>query len=158
MEDAKPKLVLFTEFLTPPYGEGYKNLTYNLFKEAPVKHKVMRCYSTLFSELAWLNRLLDSKERREPSALYRDWLSLIGKPPHECTQQQATSWCEGLAKTVPEALRRICGSYSHESIEDEFPDVLSRARQRVDACPVEMGGAANLDILYRLAEACAVPL
>jgi len=42
MEDAKPKLGLFTEFLTPPYDESYRNFTYNLSKEAPAKHKVMR--------------------------------------------------------------------------------------------------------------------
>jgi len=36
------RIALFTEYLAPPYDEGYKNFTYNLFREAPAKHKVVR--------------------------------------------------------------------------------------------------------------------
>ena len=36
------RIALFTEYLAPRYDEGYKNFTYNLFREAPAKHKVVR--------------------------------------------------------------------------------------------------------------------
>jgi len=40
-----------------------------------------RCYSDLFRELEWLNRLVDSDPAAGPSRLYDDWLDLAGAPP-----------------------------------------------------------------------------
>jgi SAM-dependent methyltransferase len=40
-----------------------------------------RCYTTLYGELDWLNRLPDTAITIPPSQLYRNWVSLIGQPP-----------------------------------------------------------------------------
>lgn len=40
-----------------------------------------RCYSTLYSELEWLNRLGALDQQLSPEYLYEDWVHMIGKPP-----------------------------------------------------------------------------
>jgi len=40
-----------------------------------------RCYSTLFSELEWLNQFVETDNKISPYKRYRDWVYLIGKPP-----------------------------------------------------------------------------
>lgn len=40
-----------------------------------------RCYSELYGELDWLNRLVHSDVTEPPSVLYRNWIDVIGHPP-----------------------------------------------------------------------------
>lgn len=42
-----------------------------------------RCYSTLYKELEWLNRLIDSNSKTlsPPAQRYKNWTCLIGQPP-----------------------------------------------------------------------------
>jgi hypothetical protein len=41
------------------------------------------CYSRLYSELDWLNRVTDSQTQELPALRYATWLSVIGKPPQK---------------------------------------------------------------------------
>jgi len=41
------------------------------------------CYSRLYSELDWLNRLTAIDTKAAPSTMYRNWLQLIGEPPQK---------------------------------------------------------------------------
>ena len=41
------------------------------------------CYSRLYSELEWLNRLTDSQRKESPAIRYATWLSVIGQPPQK---------------------------------------------------------------------------
>jgi predicted O-methyltransferase YrrM len=52
------------------------------------------------------------------------------------------------------ALAQITGSPMPESVRSRFPAVFVVAEQTARACPVRMGGAGNLDLLYWLAEYC----
>jgi len=40
-----------------------------------------RCYSTLYGEFDWLNRLVGTGTTEPPSQRFENWVSLIGKPP-----------------------------------------------------------------------------
>jgi 2-polyprenyl-3-methyl-5-hydroxy-6-metoxy-1,4-benzoquinol methylase len=40
-----------------------------------------RCYSKLYGELEWLNRLGESEAEEPPAVLYRNWLEIIGFTP-----------------------------------------------------------------------------
>jgi predicted O-methyltransferase YrrM len=52
------------------------------------------------------------------------------------------------------AIAQITGSPMPVSVREKFHDVFVVANRRAAACPVEMGGAGNLDLLYWLAEHC----
>jgi len=39
-----------------------------------------RCYTELYSELGWLNRLMDSIGSKPPESRFADWLGIIGEP------------------------------------------------------------------------------
>ncbi len=40
-----------------------------------------RCYSTLYSELWWLNKFIGAGNTIPPSQRYKNWIDLIGQPP-----------------------------------------------------------------------------
>jgi len=68
------------------------------------------------------------------------------------TRREAEAWCEQRVVDLSEALARITGSSAAGSVRDEFGPVFARAERTAAECPVEMGGPANLDLLYRIAE------
>lgn len=78
-----PPEVEITEEMVLAHWELEQRLTREILESTPENRweTFERCYSTLFSELAWRNRLPDLSVQKEPSERYRDWLSLIGKPP-----------------------------------------------------------------------------
>jgi predicted O-methyltransferase YrrM len=67
-------------------------------------------------------------------------------------RRQAERWCEERAINTTDAIARMTGSHMAESVRETFKDVFTKAEQACRACPVEMGGAANLDLLYYMAE------
>jgi predicted O-methyltransferase YrrM len=71
------------------------------------------------------------------------------------TRGEAESWCAARAVDTSSAIAQITGSPMPISMREKFHDVFVVADRRAAACPVEMGGAGNLDLLYWLAEHCA---
>ncbi len=75
-----------------------------------------------------------------------------GRPEPPDTRREAVTWCRARAVGVTEAIARITGSPMPESVRTKFRDALSAARQAASRCPVKMGGATDLDLLYWLIE------
>jgi len=68
------------------------------------------------------------------------------------TQQEAESWCEKHAIDTSSAIRKITGFLVTESLQNKFKQIFVTAERKARMCPIEMGGAANLDLLYWIAE------
>lgn len=65
----------------------------------------------------------------------------------------STDWCASIAidrSYVPEALG--IESDINIKLEDRFPDWFARAQERATACPNQMGGAADLEVLYLITQ------
>jgi predicted O-methyltransferase YrrM len=90
-----------------------------------------RLYPELF-------RLAKSAARPQPAALD--------------TQKEAERWCGERAIDTPEAIANLTEMSMPESVRTKFRDALVEARLAATRCPVKMGGAADLDLLYWLAE------
>jgi 2-polyprenyl-3-methyl-5-hydroxy-6-metoxy-1,4-benzoquinol methylase len=72
-----------TEEMILRHWELEKRLTKELLASNPENRWEVfeRCYSTLYGELEWLNRLIGTDSTIPPSQLYKDWVYLIGQPP-----------------------------------------------------------------------------
>jgi predicted O-methyltransferase YrrM len=66
--------------------------------------------------------------------------------------REAVHWCEGRAITTTDAIAKLFKTKMAEAICEKFKDVFAEAQKAVQTCPVRMGGAANLDLLYEIAE------
>jgi predicted O-methyltransferase YrrM len=64
----------------------------------------------------------------------------------------AGAWCVSTSISADEALRLITGDVPRTPLRERFSDVFSRAEASASACPVKMGGAGDIDLLYQLAE------
>ena len=67
-------------------------------------------------------------------------------------QELARQWCDERALNTTEAVVKIMGYPYLKPFEDKFKKVMSEARICEAHCPVKMGGAGNLNILYYAAE------
>ena len=70
------------------------------------------------------------------------------------TRAQAESWCSTRSITTGEALEKITKSKPSETLNAQFPDIFKQSEAAAAACPVKMGGAGDLDLLYQLADHC----
>lgn len=71
----------------------------------------------------------------------------------EDTREDSERWCAERAVSTPEALDRLGITSDRESLfSARFVNEIAEADKIVSACPVEMGGAGNLDLLYELAQ------
>lgn len=68
------------------------------------------------------------------------------------TRAEATCWCNEGALTTAEAIAEITGMTAFEPVRDRFRDIFARAEEIVQRCPVKMGGASNLDLLFWICE------
>jgi len=68
------------------------------------------------------------------------------------TRQEAESWCRQQAVSTAEAIEQITGSAMVQTVREKFKDVFAKAEEARRACPVTMGGAGDLDLLYWIAE------
>jgi len=75
----------------------------------------------------------------------------VRRPSAE-VKAEAVRWCEDRAVDVSEGIARITGSSTFEPIREKFKDVFFKAEQAAKGCPVKMGGAGSLDLLYWVAE------
>ena len=65
------------------HWELEKRLTKELLESTPENRWEIfeRCYSTLYSELWWLNQFIGAGSTLHPSQRYKNWVELIGQPP-----------------------------------------------------------------------------
>jgi predicted O-methyltransferase YrrM len=68
------------------------------------------------------------------------------------SRARAEAWCLPRSMSTHEALVKITGNESFESLSSQFEDIFKRSEEAAAACPVKMGGPSNLDLLYQLAE------
>lgn len=74
-----------TEEMILAHWELEKRLTRQLLESSPENRweTFDRCYTTLYSELEWVNKLADSGTTLPSSQLYEIWPCLIGEPSKE---------------------------------------------------------------------------
>ncbi|MCC7384155.1 MAG: class I SAM-dependent methyltransferase [Deltaproteobacteria bacterium] len=63
---------------------------------------------------------------------------------------KAREWCRSCALSTEQVARELGLSGSVGSVAQMYPDVWSRAEEAERACPIKMGGAAHVDLLYFL--------
>ena len=64
----------------------------------------------------------------------------------------AREWCGERAADADTVIRRIAGCEPSNDFTQAYREELEAARRREEQCPVEMGGAGNLDLVYHMAE------
>ena len=69
----------------------------------------------------------------------------------ESARQLAQKWCREKAISAEEAVSSITGR-NMAMLQQEFDEVLKNAQQDAEKCPVPMGGAGDIDLLYNLGE------
>lgn len=65
-------------------------------------------------------------------------------------KKEAENWCAKMAISQKEAILKITNS--HFSLSTEFPKVLEEAKKMELNCPVKMGGAGAMDLIYGICE------
>jgi predicted O-methyltransferase YrrM len=71
----------------------------------------------------------------------------------EQAQLEAEAWCRSQAIPQPQLLTAVCGPQATLlSIHNRYQAELEAAEKRTNACPVRLGGAGNIDLLYTLCE------
>ena len=66
--------------------------------------------------------------------------------------REAKDWCHARSVTTSEATEQLSGKKMGKGVREMFKEVFCEAQKAVEKCPVKMGGAANLDLLYNIAE------
>jgi predicted O-methyltransferase YrrM len=65
---------------------------------------------------------------------------------------QAIAWCEQQAIERDAAMRQVMGTAEFPAFEEQFKDLLEAGRQAANQTSIMMGGAGDLELLYRLVE------
>jgi predicted O-methyltransferase YrrM len=79
---------------------------------------------------------------------------LFGKDYLADKHAQAEAWCGERAMTTAEALEKITKLKPSETFRSQFTEIYKQSEAVAAACPIKMGGAGDLDLLYQLAEYC----
>src|SRR5512137_2225859 len=109
---------------------------------------------TFAEKLSWYLRRPVMYPALVRNAIYKTRLVLFGKDDLADQRAQGEAWCGERAVTTTEALERITKSKPSETFRSQFPEIYERSEAVAAACPVKMGGAGDLDLLYQLAEYC----
>lgn len=67
-------------------------------------------------------------------------------------KEAAEDWCQKNAVSQEEAITVNLGMANYEKIEDQFQEEFAFAKNAEENCPVKMGGAGALDLIYCLSE------
>lgn len=70
----------------------------------------------------------------------------------DSSSEEARRWCESCAVATGEAVLKLTGTRMGQPVRESFPEAFEYAERAVVSCPVVMGGAGNVDLLYWLAE------
>jgi len=89
--------------------------------------------------------------------LYPEFLRVIKsklnrQKPIPDTRLQSTELCSSKAISYTQAISQITGYAPNKFITEKYSDIFSEAKRKVISCPVILGGAASLDLLYWMAE------
>lgn len=87
-------------------------------------------------------------------AVNKGYRVLFGSDYLAEVRAQAESWCNGRSITTEEALVKITQFKCAETLRYQFPDTFKQSEAAAAACPIKMGGAGDLDLLYQLTEYC----
>jgi predicted O-methyltransferase YrrM len=66
--------------------------------------------------------------------------------------REAKDWCLARSVTNTEAIGQLFGKEMGKGVREMFKEVFDQAQETAEKCPVKMGGAANLDLLYNIVE------
>jgi predicted O-methyltransferase YrrM len=66
--------------------------------------------------------------------------------------REVKDWCLARSVTNSEAIEQLFGKQIGKSVGEMFKEVFCQAHETAEKCPVKMGGAANLDLLYNIVE------
>lgn len=77
---------------------------------------------------------------------------LLGPRPDSGGRERSERWCEARAVGSAEAVARLTGAPMPAPLREFHPEVFAKAERAAAACPIPMGGPADLDLLYWLAE------
>jgi predicted O-methyltransferase YrrM len=101
-----------------------------------------------FATLAWYLR----RPRLYPQQL-RDWREkfVYGRAAYNYSRAEAEQWCAARAVDYAAAVQQLVGRRPDAEIDYKFPEVFADAQRRQEQCPVRMGGAGNLNLIYWLA-------
>lgn len=92
------------------------------------------------------------RPRLYPQLLYRYKKKLFLKSYPKELKQQAKVWCAERAMDTNDAILLLTKISFTVGIRDIYKDDFKEAKNRANTVPVRMGGPANLDLLYLLAE------
>jgi predicted O-methyltransferase YrrM len=67
-------------------------------------------------------------------------------------KDSATLWCAKNAISQEKTISEVLGFKNYTKIEDLFPEILKFAKETEKNCPVKMGGAGALDLIYYINE------
>ena len=67
-------------------------------------------------------------------------------------KEDAEEWCRKLAISQEQAISKVLGMDGFQKIESQFQEEFKFAHQAEANCPVKMGGAGALDLIYYLTE------
>ncbi|MDL1914201.1 MAG: class I SAM-dependent methyltransferase [Bergeyella sp.] len=67
-------------------------------------------------------------------------------------KEEAAVWCKKMAVSQNQAIRNLTQTQNIQTLENLFPAEMSYAKNAKDMCPVKMGGAGALEIIYYLCE------
>jgi predicted O-methyltransferase YrrM len=101
-----------------------------------------------FTKVLWYLK----RPRLYPQLIYRYKKKLFGKSYPKELKQQAKLWCAKNAIDTKEAILKLTKTPLNKSVRDVYPSDFIDAEEKASKVPVRMGGAANLDLLYLIAE------
>ena len=78
-------------------------------------------------------------------------LKMKFKPDREGERDVAEAWCKAHAVDTQTALTQITGQTQIDLVEDLHQKRFAEALKVTEACPVKMGGAGDLNLLFHLA-------
>jgi predicted O-methyltransferase YrrM len=70
----------------------------------------------------------------------------------ERTREQAIEWCAGRAQDSAAVIKRLTGTQVRQSLDETFPDIFQYAHAKENECGGTLGGPADLELLYHVAE------
>jgi len=76
----------------------------------------------------------------------------LGREPQPDTHCEAERWCLARAISTAEAVQRVTGWGIPGAVHAKYAHVFAEAKSIAEACPVGMGGASDIDLLYWLVE------
>lgn len=65
---------------------------------------------------------------------------------------KAEDWCKNIAISQETAISQVLGFEGYQSIEKLYPEIFSQAKSAEKNCPIKMGGAGALDLIFYLNE------